>query len=677
MADEYKFVITGKDATKRAFSAIRKNLGGVRSAINSTQVKVAGLAGVAGLGMMISKSLASGDALGKFADRVGATTEGLAGLQLITELNGESSESLSKSLEKMNRGIGEAGRGIGTAKPALESLGLSLDQLSKLPADEKFIKIGAAIGDIKDPALQASLASDIFGRSGVKLINTFNQGEEAMRGAAQQAQDLGIAMSRTDAAKLEAANDAMLLATKRTEGLGNQLTIAVAPIIAELAEQFSSTGLASDDMAKVITSGLKGVTGTVGVVADGIHGVGVVIKGIEVIARGFAAAFIGAVHLVQEVVFGFANTIKHGLILPFKGWLEIAALVPGITTEANAALDSLNKTLSNDWKPPTAVGDTFWQLTEGMTAARSELHQMMLEDLPSAVIDARLEKVLAGAQAKAEAIAAKAGSRLEQSTGDSESEGLEGKEREKAQMRLDRLNEGYQTELEQLQVKLQTEQMILTESLQNNLLTEDRFKALSIRAEQKYQTAKGKIEGASAADRKTKLFGSLTQIAGMVGGQSKKMFKVQKAMALAEAVVTLPPAIIKSFNNSGGFPFGIPAAAAMAAAGIAQIATIKSSSFGGGGSVTKPSGGGGSFSGSSIGSAGASLVAGIGGLNAANDSSEKSGAKEVHFHFPDGLVIGSNAEQNLSDMRRLIVEQDFQLIPPNSRNGIDLAAGVA
>jgi|GEM_PF-1971720 len=675
MADEYKFIITGKDATKRAFASIRQNLGSVRAGVNSTQLKVAALAGAAGLGALINNSLKGGDALGKFADRVGATTEGLAGLQLITELNGESSESLSKSLEKMNRGVGEAQRGIGTALPAFEQLGLSVDELAKMPADERFIKIGDAIGRLDDETLQASLSADIFGRSGVRLINTFEQGEEAMRGATQQAIDLGIAMSRTDAAKIEAANDAMLLASKRVEGIGNQVTVAVAPIIAELADQFTAAGFSADEMTDIINRGLDISTGVVGTFADGIHGINVLFKLGEVAGRGLGTAVVGSLNFAQNKAFEFYNSIKSFILEPLQDVLELAA--PFSDRAANA-LQSVNAALV-DIKPPAGLGEMFDEMNAGFQQAKQELNDLVLEQIPSQIIGEKLQAVLDGAQAKAEEIAAKAQLRLDKPDLGEDTGGIDVTEQERTQAKLDRLNENYATELELLRGKLLTEQTILAESHQQNLLTEDRFNALNLRAAKKYELAKTNLEEKSAADRRSKLFGSLTTISGAFGGQSKKMFKLQKNLALAEAAVSLPSAVLSSYKNAGGFPLGIPAAAAMAATGLAQIAQIKSSSLGSGGGGSISVGGSGAVGGNvgtaaGVVAAGTSLVDSLSGFQ--SDSGQKQESKpDIHFHFPDGLVVGSDAERNLADMRRLIVEEDFQLIPPGSRNGIDLAAG--
>lgn len=74
-----------------------------------------------------------------------------------------------------------------------------------------------------------------------------------------------------------------------------------------------------------------------------------------------------------------------------------------------------------------------------------------------------------------------------------------------------------------------------------------------------------------------------------VAQQSKSLFKINKTLALADAAVTLPSAIIKAINNAGGLPFGLWAGALTLAAGIAQIQAIKSTTFSGGGGGTTPS----------------------------------------------------------------------------------------
>lgn len=75
-------------------------------------------------------------------------------------------------------------------------------------------------------------------------------------------------------------------------------------------------------------------------------------------------------------------------------------------------------------------------------------------------------------------------------------------------------------------------------------------------------------------------------------GQSKKVFEIGKKLALAQAAIALPTAVMESFKNGGGYPWGLVPAAAMAATGLKNIQNIRSQTFGGGGSASASLGAG-------------------------------------------------------------------------------------
>lgn len=77
-------------------------------------------------------------------------------------------------------------------------------------------------------------------------------------------------------------------------------------------------------------------------------------------------------------------------------------------------------------------------------------------------------------------------------------------------------------------------------------------------------------------------FGALGNALMQLGeGQSKKVFETGKALALAQAAVALPSAVLESFKNGGGYPWGLIPAGAMLATGLKNIQSIKSAKFGG------------------------------------------------------------------------------------------------
>lgn len=87
-------------------------------------------------------------------------------------------------------------------------------------------------------------------------------------------------------------------------------------------------------------------------------------------------------------------------------------------------------------------------------------------------------------------------------------------------------------------------------------------------------------------------------IGNLAQGRSKKLFKINKALALAQAAVALPTSVIETYKNNGGYPYGIIPAGIMLATGLANIAKINSTTFGGGsGGGAVVSGGGGTSAG--------------------------------------------------------------------------------
>jgi hypothetical protein len=89
-------------------------------------------------------------------------------------------------------------------------------------------------------------------------------------------------------------------------------------------------------------------------------------------------------------------------------------------------------------------------------------------------------------------------------------------------------------------------------------------------------------------------------VASTVSGALGQLFQDNKGMAIAQAIINTAQAITATFAQYGFTPIGIAAAAAQAAVGAAQIATISSTQPGstrrpsvGGGRGARASGGGG------------------------------------------------------------------------------------
>lgn len=68
--------------------------------------------------------------------------------------------------------------------------------------------------------------------------------------------------------------------------------------------------------------------------------------------------------------------------------------------------------------------------------------------------------------------------------------------------------------------------------------------------------------------------------------------KVGKALAIAQTIWATASAVMQTYQNAGGYPWGIAPAAAMAAIGLSQLASITKTNVGSGGSIPSARGGG-------------------------------------------------------------------------------------
>ena len=188
------------------------------------------------------------DTLAKTADKLGVTTEALSGLRLAAELTGVQQRQLDLGIQRMTRRMAEVATGTGEAKEAVRELGLDAKELSKLPTDQILIKIAEAMEGVTNQSQRVRLAFKFFDSEGVALVNTLGLGADALREIMKEADELGLSISRVDAAKIEAANDAATRARAAFAGLTQQIAIGMAPAIESMNNDFT-------DWVKVTNTG--------------------------------------------------------------------------------------------------------------------------------------------------------------------------------------------------------------------------------------------------------------------------------------------------------------------------------------------------------------------------------------------------------------------------------------
>jgi len=150
--------------------------GGLTSAISNLSAMAVAMkvATFAADGLM--QAIQLGDDLVDLNAQTGVAVDKLMELQMAFELNGMKAEQVQPVLAKMQKLIAEAGSGSAEAAAKFAAMGISIDEIQGLTADEQLMRIGEAISRIQNPAQRAAAAMEIFGKSGAKLLSVFAAG---------------------------------------------------------------------------------------------------------------------------------------------------------------------------------------------------------------------------------------------------------------------------------------------------------------------------------------------------------------------------------------------------------------------------------------------------------------------------------------------------------------------
>ena len=612
-----------------------------RNAVNGATKVFAGFAaaGVLALGAVFANTSKTADELGKLSDQLGEAPERIRALGRAADLSGSSQEKMNKALADMNKRVGEARAGIGSALPFVKQLGLDHEKFFNLRPADQFAVIADNINELGTQQEKAAASNAFFGREGGKLLNVLKLGSEGLREIEQEVSDFGLALTRVDIAKIEAANDEFLRAKEVSQSFFNAFTTELAPIFGAISKEFSESAKEAGGLDKVARKTVESIVNGVGFIADAMNGLKIVYLGVKTVALSALSAPLVIIGELENAVISLLNKL------------------PGV--EVQGVLKD--------------VSDAF--VSEAVEAQEA-FQAALLTPPPSEKIKTLVSKIMEDAQAEAEKVAEDRESNIGSSiaknllpANSANDEGDDAGSNPLGEFSLENKNNslnlltGFLTErnavFSQFDTAKNAEVMALEEQLTFAKTKTERDRI------------KKEIEEKKRSLSNTKSF--FSQGLSDLTQNSKKAFKIQKAMRIAEAVQNTYSAAMGAYNALSsiyivGPALGAAAAAAAIAFGAQQISAIRSQSFGGGGSVSAsiPSASS-SFSGSS--SAPSAQLPAV-------DNVEQQAVNGTTINFY-GNISSNNTQQFAEDLKRLVDDGDFVLIESTSRNGLELSEAVA
>jgi hypothetical protein len=225
------FRLQGEDATAQAFkSALGRTQAFSKQAGSIMKGAFVGIS-LATITGAIGRTIELGDSLNKAAIKAGIAGSAMSELAHAAAMADVDLGSLSNGLKFMQINLSKAAEGGKEGAQVLGALGLKLDEIRALKADQQFEMIADRIASLKDPADRARAAVQIFGKAGAELLPLFEQGAEGIRKAREEAQRLGIALSQDQIDTLAEADDAIKRLSASFRGLGNVLVTVVGPTL--------------------------------------------------------------------------------------------------------------------------------------------------------------------------------------------------------------------------------------------------------------------------------------------------------------------------------------------------------------------------------------------------------------------------------------------------------------
>lgn len=426
------------------------------------------------------------------------------------------------------------------------------------------------------------------------LIPLLRDGGAAMAEQAREAERLGLILSDIESEQILEASRAMTKAAEVAGSFADQLTAELAPIISatsrlmvQMAEDAGGVGEAASDSFNIIID-------AAGFVADAVAGVARVF---EVTGKTWAAVALE----MQGKMLSVADTILNEPIVAVNKLVEALNQLPGIDIEP-AGLTGLGESIREQLKIIEGATDLAWSDVEAtlMRPLPSESFKRFVAEAKESSEAAAKEIVSIRDAVSASSGGGAAGGQATAEGGESDSD-----QQDALQRRIEQIRQANMSEVALLNEKFAMENEALNAAREQQLITEEEWFQLSREQkerqegeltglEQQAADARNRIAEQEAQFKRKALGDALSSLSTLMNSESKKMFEVGKAAALAQALVDGKAAIVGAYKvgaSIGGPALGAAYGAAAGLATFQQIQAIRSASFGGGGS-TGGSGGG-------------------------------------------------------------------------------------
>jgi hypothetical protein len=193
-----------------------RGLGDAQQMLTDFGHEVAGIAGGMGVGFglenivsNVHSQIESLTTIGHTAEKFEMPVNSLIALQHQARMAHVEMGSLESGLGRMQKNMFEAATGTGEAGTAFKMLGIEINSIIGLSADQQFVAIAEGISKMDDATARADAAMKIFGKGGMELMNMLREGKVGFEEARKYIDDTGQVMSALDIENIQKSDQAI------------------------------------------------------------------------------------------------------------------------------------------------------------------------------------------------------------------------------------------------------------------------------------------------------------------------------------------------------------------------------------------------------------------------------------------------------------------------------------
>lgn len=224
------------------------------------------------------ETINAADDLGKAAVKLGVSANELSKLKVAADKADVSFESLTTSLRLLTVNMQQASSGDGAR--LFDTLGISVtDATGKMKDSIEVMKeVADKFATFKDGANKTAIAIQLFGRAGADMIPILNQGRAGIEAMGNEAQKTGQSFSANLIAQSNKLNDLWKDISYNIQAGLNKTLEGILPGIISIAEQFKNATANTDlfnTSVTYVTNTLRAMISVIQIISTGLQSVGI------------------------------------------------------------------------------------------------------------------------------------------------------------------------------------------------------------------------------------------------------------------------------------------------------------------------------------------------------------------------------------------------------------------